>query len=621
MTKEEYISRSLDENFRLWLGRAALWGCALVLLLGGMDYVVTPENFSRFLRYRVFISAMLLIGHFASKRLPRRSLYALALFLVLTSAAVIELMVLRFGGAGSPYYAGMILLGASVMGFLPARFRFHAIMAVMICLIYFVPIVMTEPVLGRMDFLLSNAFLLLIFATLLLVRFMSGKTLLTDLGLQYDLQRYRQSLEESVAERTAELAGAIDDLRNEMAERQRAEGDRGRLQAQFLQSQKMESIGRLAGGVAHDFNNLLTAIMSYAELSIMKLPPGHPVLGHVTAIRDASEKAASLTHQLLAFSRKQVLAMQLVDLNAVVEGMAKMLRRIIGEDIHLKIRTGSGLGPVLADKGQIEQVLMNLAVNARDAMPSGGQLAIETSAVPAGEPPAGLAADGKAGDYVMLSVADTGKGMTPDVRERMFDPFFTTKDIGKGTGLGLSTVYGIVKQHDGHIHVESMPGKGTTVSLFLPVGVDGRSDSPDEGEPAMPRGRETVLVVEDDLAIRALLREVLEPLGYRVLLTASGEEAMERYGGISEEIHLLLTDVVLPGMNGKQLAERFAVRRPGMKVLFMSGYPYDALSHQGLLGLGASLMHKPVGPVVLATRVRQVLDGVANGDAMHETAG
>ncbi len=607
MDKDTFIRDSLNHLFVLWVQRSMLWGCALFIMLGGLDYLVTPENAPHFFVYRLIISLFLLASSFLVRRVSWPYPYVIGFLTIAATAAAIELMILQFGGHESPYYVGMILVGVAIIGFIPARFSIHVGTALTIYLIYLLPIIMTASVAGHRDFLISNAFIILIFITMLVTRYMSGKALVRDLGLRYDLDRYQKNLEHAVAERTAELAGAIEDLRREIAERKLAEADRERLQGQLLQVQKMESVGRLAGGVAHDFNNILTAILSYAELCLMKLPGDHPVRGYASAIRDASEKAASLTHQLLAFSRKQVLEMRSVDLNAVVEGMARMLRRIIGEDVVLEIRTDEALRPILADKGQLEQVLMNLAVNARDAMPQGGSLIIGTEPVRRGDLPAGREGALRDQEYVLLTVKDTGKGMSTDVRDRIFEPFFTTKELGKGTGLGLSMVYGIVKQHDGHIAVDSDAGRGTTFRIYLPVAA-AHAAQRYEGALAMPQGTETVLIVEDDQAIRSLVREILEPLGYRVLVTASGEEALACLRSDAGPVHLLLTDVIMPGMNGKTLAEEVLALRPGIRVLFMSGYPYDALSDQGLLGSGASLVHKPLSPAILAAHVRRMLD-------------
>jgi signal transduction histidine kinase len=433
------------------------------------------------------------------------------------------------------------------------------------------------------------------------MRYLGGKGLVAELELQYDLEQHREQLEALVEERTVELAATVSKLKAEIAERHR-------LQDQLVHAQKLESVGRLAGGIAHDFNNLLTAILSYAELSLMKVPENDPVRSHLVSIQEASEKAARLTHQLLAFSRKQVLEMKAVDLNDVVMQTREMLARMIGEDIILEVRTSAVIRNIRADKGQIEQVLMNLAVNARDAMPAGGRLLIETSV--AGPRDAFLLSQGAADPsaYVILSVTDSGAGMSPEVQERIFEPFFTTKELGQGTGMGLATVYGIVKQHDGHVAVESASGKGTAFRIYLPViaGVE-RQHEPGAGSP-LPTGTETLLVVEDDDGVRDLVREVLAPLGYQVLVTASGEDALRASDAHQGTVHLLLTDVIMPGMNGRQLAEVIRARRPGIKVLFMSGYTEDALHTQGMIEHGVALILKPLRPGPLAHHVRKVLD-------------
>jgi len=585
----------------------------LFVLLGGLDYLVTPENFPLFLRYRAVLSLLLLCGYFLTGRLNNRDLSALAYILVAGSAVAIELMILQFGGHESPYYVGMILLGIAVTGLVPARFSFHVVIAILIYVLYLVPIVLTESVANHRDFLIANTFIILIFSTMLLARYLSGHALQSELGLQYDLEQHREHLETVVQEQTAELVDTVEKLKQEITERQKAEVERQFLQGQLLQSQKMESIGRLAGGVAHDFNNILTAILSYAELTLMKLAEDHPVRSHLVSIQAASEKAATLTHQLLAFSRRQVLEMKAVDLNKVIEGMANMLSRMIGEDILLELKTEATISTIRADQGQIEQVLMNFAVNARDAMPSGGRLLIGTKDVDLDDVLLRTQETVTFDKYVMLSVADTGAGMTAEVRERIFEPFFTTKELGRGTGLGLATVYGIVKQHSGNIFVDSDPGQGTTFKVYFPIaGERGQEcDKDHDLSGPLPAGTEVILVVEDDPSVRELVRQVLAPLGYKVLATAGGDDALRTSDSYDGPVDLLLTDVVMPGMNGKQLAETLRIKRPGIKVLFMSGYAHDVLSTQGMLEPGVAMIHKPFRTVALARQVRQVLDSGA----------
>jgi PAS domain S-box-containing protein len=385
--------------------------------------------------------------------------------------------------------------------------------------------------------------------------------------------------------------------------------ERKQLEEQLRQAQKMESVGRLAGGVAHDFNNLLTVIDGHAVLLGRQVGPDHPFHQRISRIQEATAHAADLTRQLLAFSRKQMLAPKVLDLNAIVVAVEPMLRRLIGEDIELVTVPARALGRVEADPGQITQIIVNLAVNARDAMPEGGKLTIETADVELDEAHAHRHADTRPGSYVMLAVSDTGVGMDEETRSHIFEPFFTTKGPGKGTGLGLATVYGIVKQSNGNIGVHSEPGRGTTFKLYLP-----RVDR--VAEPVVvpaaasePGGSETILLVEDNEMVRALTCEVLREHGYTVLEAHHGADALDitqRYDG---PIHLLLTDVVMPGMGGWELASRLAPGRPGMRVLYMSGYAADAIVHQGILGDGEAFLPKPIKADTLSWKVREVLDG------------
>ena len=386
--------------------------------------------------------------------------------------------------------------------------------------------------------------------------------------------------------------------------------EKKRLEAQLLQSQKMESVGRLAGGVAHDFNNLLGVITGYGDLLQRDVGPSHPAFPRVTEIRRAADRAAALTRQLLAFSRKQVLEPRVLDLNAVVSEIEKMLRRLIGEDVQLVTVFGADLGPVKADPGQMEQVIVNLAVNARDAMPQGGKLIIETGNVELDQAYLRQRPDARAGAHVMLAISDTGHGMDAETLSHMFEPFFTTKEPGKGTGLGLATVYGIVRQSGGHVMIYSEPGRGTTFKIYLPR-FDGAEDTAAATsvapEPPLS-GNETVLLVEDEASLRVMIREILESAGYEVLEGATPEEALAASGGYAQTIHLLLSDVVLPRMSGRQVAEALRISRPEARVLFMSGYTDDAISHHGILEPGTHFIQKPFTTDGLLRKVRQVLD-------------
>ena len=382
-----------------------------------------------------------------------------------------------------------------------------------------------------------------------------------------------------------------------------------RLQQQLVQSQKMEAVGRLAGGIAHDFNNLLTVITSYSDLLLQDLGGEDPKREDVEQVRKAAEGAAALTRQLLAFSRQQVLAPRVVSLSVVVQGVEKMLRRVIGEDVDLVTALDLNVGSVKADVGQLEQVLMNLAVNARDAMPTGGKLTIETANV---EHDPDYAREREAAPVrrcVMLAVSDTGIGMDEATKARIFEPFFTTKEPGKGTGLGLATVYGIVQQSGGFIWVYSEPGHGTTFKIYLPqveAPLEGRAVGAAPGD--LPRGTETILLVEDAAAVRAVTRQVLERQGYTVLEAAHGAAALQTAAGHPGPIHLLLTDVVMPVLSGRQLADQLARLRPDAKVLYASGYTDDAVVRHGVLEAGISYLQKPFTADSLARKVREVLD-------------
>ena len=394
-------------------------------------------------------------------------------------------------------------------------------------------------------------------------------------------------------------AVAIENVR--LLERERAKEEHLR------QSLKMEAIGRLAGGIAHDFNNLLTVINGYSQVLLRKLPPESAFRSELEQICRAGERAKSLTRQLLAFSRKQVLQPRLLELNQVVVDMNEMLRRLIGEDVELSTVLNAKSTRIVADPGQIEQVLMNLAVNARDAMPDGGKLMIETANAPLRRPATGdLSATTV--ECVQLTVTDTGCGMSPETLNHIFEPFFTTKQQGKGTGLGLATVYGIVKQSGGHVAVDSEVGKGTQFTVYLPLAFENFS-SVEVNTSAQPQqGSETVLLAEDDDMVRQLTRDILELSGYTVLEAGNGRAAIELAQNHGEPIHLLLTDVVMPQINGRQLAEQLMRVYPSLKVLYISGHLGDTVSPESLIGPASGFLEKPFTPEALTSKVRELLD-------------
>ena len=378
---------------------------------------------------------------------------------------------------------------------------------------------------------------------------------------------------------------------------------------QLRQSQKLESVGRLAGGIAHDFNNMLTAINGYSEIILRQLPAGDPLRPKVEEIKKAGERSASLTHQLLAFSRRQVLQPARLDLNDVVRDTSTMLQRLLGEDLELKIVLDPNLGPVEADIGQLTQVIMNLAVNARDAMPDGGSVTIETANIYLDQASAVSVVLAAPGPYVMLAVTDTGTGISPDDRPHIFEPFYTTKEMGRGTGLGLATVYGIVKQSGGYIWVESEPGAGSTFRIYLPRIEEEAAAA--EADPAakIPSGTETILIVEDEPLVRSLTRQVLEECGYNVVEAANGIEALEICQSRRHDIDLLITDVVMPDLGGRELAAEVSLLDPELPILFTSGYTDDDIVRRGIIEVGANFIQKPFNLELLAHKVRELLNG------------
>jgi len=441
-----------------------------------------------------------------------------------------------------------------------------------------------------------------------MIRRAVGASALTPVPLEYEARIIRRDGSVRVAHCQAEVQRDAEGRAELMRGTFQDVTERRRLEEQLRHSQKMEAVGRLAGGVAHDFNNLVTVINGYCDLILAKLGPDDPIRPELEAVHRAGERSAALTQQLLAFSRKQVVEPRVVNLNELLTDLNRILRRLIGEDIELTTKLDPALGYACVDRGQMDQVLINLAVNARDAMPGGGRLMIETSNIELDERYASCA-EVQPGAYVMVTITDTGVGMGQEIMGKIFEPFFTTKKEGIGTGLGLSTVYGIIKQCGGAIRVHSEPGRGSTFKIYLPrVAEEAAAPEQERERVTTLRGTETILLVEDQEELRRFTATVLRGQGYEVVEAANAAEALqlaERYDG---PIQLMLTDVVMPGLNGEQLANRLRPLRPEMRVLFMSGYPENVIAHEGVLDSGVHYIQKPFTPYSLASKVRAELE-------------
>jgi len=421
-------------------------------------------------------------------------------------------------------------------------------------------------------------------------------------------RRYFEIMASPLRNARGEIIAGIEAVR-EITERKRAEEEKKKLEDQLRQAQKMEAVGQLAGGIAHDFNNILSAITGYGELLEMKVTGNEQLRTYVEQILISSEKAAGLTHSLLAFSRKQVMNLRQVNLDELISRVARLLARLIGEDIEVKTLLKDADMVVMADSGQIEQVLMNLATNARDAMPSGGCLTISSELVEFDREYIKAHGYSVPGTYALVSVSDTGTGMDERTMERIFEPFFTTKEMGRGTGLGLAIVYGIIKQHNGYINVYSEEGKGTVFKIYLPAArSEVRPEDYTESAVALPGGNESILLAEDDPALRKLARTVLEEVGYKVIEAEDGEDALRKFIENKELVRLLILDMVMPKRNGREVYGEITKMKPDIRALFMSGYTADIIQKKGMLTEGVDLMVKPMSPKELLVRVREVLD-------------
>ncbi len=406
-------------------------------------------------------------------------------------------------------------------------------------------------------------------------------------------------------------SGAVEGLvliLRDVTERKRSMIEKEKLEQQLRQAQKMESIGTLAGGVAHDFNNILTAIIGYANIAKMKMQPDDALHSSIDSILSSAERAADLTGSLLAFSRKQIINPKPVNINMIVRGVEKLLRHLIGEEVDLSTRLDDGNPVIMADTGQIEQVLLNLVTNARDAMPHGGAIAITTQAIDLDEDFVKRHGFGTPGRYALVSVSDTGTGMDAETREKIFEPFFTTKEAGGGTGLGLAIVYGIVKQHNGSISVYSEPGKGTTFNIYIPLVFVPGAERPAAARELPRGGTETILLAEDDRDVRDIVRSVLQDFGYRVIDAANGQEAIDRYRERSSGIDLVMLDVIMPKKSGREVYDVIKSINPSAPVLFTSGYTADIIHKKGIFEEDFQFLSKPISPVNLLQKIREILD-------------
>jgi signal transduction histidine kinase/ActR/RegA family two-component response regulator len=551
------------------------------------DYFYARDKFILFAVLRVLILPSCLLVNFAVKRTRNlRTLQSWGAFYVFINAILITVLAILAGGKSSGYYAGLNLCAISAGSFIPWT---SASLICNLALIYCPFLAWSLFTWGTQD----NS----IFITHM---FFMGATVIITLVIRRFNEQYRMSAIRSRVALDSELerrAAIIEEKTEEAIS----------LAEQFRQAQKMEAVGRLAGGIAHDFNNLLMVIQSYTEMMQDDLPPENVMRKNTGQVLKAAQRAANLTRQMLAFSRKQILSPVVLDLNAVIGDTAQMLKRLIGEDIEFRVVSAGSLWAIAADPDQIVQVVMNLCVNARDAMAQGGTLTISTENASSMEMHMGGHFYVTPGEYVKLSVADTGVGISQEMQEHIFEPFFTTKEVGKGTGLGLATVYGIVKQSGGYIWVESEPGHGTRFTIYLPRVQQAAAPEIASPSETRPRGNETILVAEDEQALRDAMCDYLRTLGYTVLAASDGPHALTLAAGHEGPIDLLISDVVMPRMSGRELSEALTHLRPTLRTIFMSGYTDDAVLRHGVKKIGAAFIQKPFRLGTLAHEVRTML--------------
>jgi len=605
----------LDEHFKNSLTQiriALLVGCSFYAVFGLLDAALVPAQTKEFWLIRYAVVCPLALSIYVFSFFPQFKRYANASLFLLCMVAgfgIVIMTAIAAPPANYSYYAGLILVFIYLFTFVKMGFLWA--MAASWSIIVFYEIMAIYVLKAPFPILLNNNFFIIgsnLYCMIAgySIEYFERKNFLLRRMLSDEkdtVARMNDALERKVMERTRDLETANRKI-HEDADR------RIQLETQLLQAQKMESVGRLAGGVAHDFNNMLAVIQGNAEIALDKVDRIHPVRHHLDQIFKTTQRSADLVRQLLAFARKQTIAPKVLNLNETIQAMLKMLQRLIGEDIDLLWRPGSDLWTIKMDPSQIDQVLANLCVNARDAISDVGKITIETENATIDERHCRDHGGGAPGKYVRLSVTDNGCGMDRETLEKIFDPFFTTKELGKGTGLGLATVYGIVSQNHGFIDVHSEPGQGTTFEIYLP-----RHEGESKGIPQhkteqyLPSGHETILLVEDEPALLKMGKTMLHRFGYVVLTAGTPEEAIDLAGRHAGNIDLLMTDVIMPGMNGRDLARRLQTRYPALKAVFMSGYTADVIAHHGIPDKGVQFIQKPFSMEALAVKVREALGG------------